>query len=485
MERVLGIEEIVEFLVAVFTGADPEKPEANASATARELLEAGLRLARTRSIDDPRLGARLDLAMGRVGVGIGALREARDALERSVAGPLAEPERRLAKLQLALAHSALGDHARGRALLADVEVLCRAAPDPMCLARVHRARGRVQTSADEVDEAIASYRGALVVLESIEPRDARVRSLVAATLFNLGVVMHRGHQYAEAGPFFERAIAIHRKLGGPATLESATAYAMMGTFKNARGEYAEARELLETARELRIKLNGPRHPEVAYIELFLSLVVQQLGEPERALELAESSVSIRRDRLGDDSVDTSFSLARKADALRALGRLDEAKRALIKARSISETALRGSYARQGLLLAEMLAELGSRDDAVAVADEAIAIHVAEYGEGHLMLAPARISYAKTLAALGESKKALAQYRGALELSGPLRPDHPRRPSLLLEIARLQIVLGSDSAARSSLERAGELAAKTRPEKRRLREAIASELDALGASTKAR
>lgn len=467
-------DEVIEYLVAVFDQGDPSLRDAGDEASPRELVETGLR--QLEGIDDTAVRARLGLALGRVGLGIGALPEARKALEAAHSGPLNDEERRHVRL-----YTALVDHMEARADADDALRVaandCQTAGDVACAVTALRTRGRAMGLAGDHEGARAVFERALGLL----PAEGS-HTLRALTLHDLAIVEHRSRRYDAAMKLFEEVIELYRDIDSEASHVQAAAYQQLGTHRHAMGDHRAARDLLQQARALTVELRGPHHPDVAEIDHKLSFAHQELGDLERALARAKSSLSIRQERLGEDHARTGMSWSRLGQVLWYLGRREDGIEALTRGRDLARAGSKVSYANQGLFLASALAGLGRHDEALALTRESMAIHAGLFGDDHVMMARSHRTLGEVLALAGDLARASAAYREALALSAPLREDHPRRPRLLLEIGRLEARQGRAQAARATLARAAELAAVMRPQDPDLAEDIER---ARGSSTSSR
>ena len=466
-------DRVIDYLVDIFESPDRRDPESNMDTTARELIERGLRLGAATS-GEKQVAARLDLAIGRAGVGLGSFRDAAVVLERAVAGPLDEKSRTVALLSLVQAYQGLSDHQRASEATKQVTTACEATGDRWCLASLHSINATAQDKVGDYPRAEESLRNALSVLETNEAPTPAIRALTTSTLFNLGAVLHKTHRYRDAAPLFERAITLHQETRGPPTSGSADAYSQMGMFHNARGNFAEARKHLETAREHQSVIKGPRHPDVASVERFLSNALHELGEVEAALAVIESALSIQIERLAPDDIRTSYSWSQKGVILNRLGRLEEARAALVSARAISKTKKPSSYIRQGMSLAVVLAKLGNATEALAVANGSLELKKTLGGRAssHAATAITEQEMGFVHRALGDAEAAIASFEAALVGSETLRADHPRRAKLLLDIGRLQTKLGKHAEAKTTLERARKLADIAMPRSEQLIKNIA-------------
>ena len=85
----------------------------------------------------------------------------------------------------------------------------------------------------------------------------------AKRLNQQGIHFHDQGKYAEAEPFYQRALAIREKVLGPNHPSVATSLNNLALLYYDRGNYAEAEPLYQRALTIREKVLGPNHPDVA------------------------------------------------------------------------------------------------------------------------------------------------------------------------------------------------------------------------------
>ena len=83
------------------------------------------------------------------------------------------------------------------------------------------------------------------------------------TLNNLAFALQARGDFAPARPLFERALAIHEKVGGPDHPQTATTLGNLAVLLQSQGDLAGARPLFERALAINEKALGPDHPDTA------------------------------------------------------------------------------------------------------------------------------------------------------------------------------------------------------------------------------
>jgi tetratricopeptide (TPR) repeat protein len=147
---------------------------------------------------------------------------------------------------------------------------------------------------------------------------------MAAGLNNLATLLNAQGDLAAARPLCERALAIYEKALGPEHPDTATSLMNLGRLLQAQGEIAPARPLLERLLAVCEKTLGPEHPETNIARDHFAQLLLVSGNPGEALTLAEAALAAHEKLLGLDDPRTKHSAIVTADALDALGRVDEA-----------------------------------------------------------------------------------------------------------------------------------------------------------------
>jgi tetratricopeptide (TPR) repeat protein len=456
--------QVIELLVSIFDAADPELRTAGASpVTARELLDSGLARIQHAEITSPEVSARLGLTIGRIARKLGDYGSAERALARATAAGVDDALRNQALLELGLAQSARGDHEAARANLDLAFEGCAAAGDERCALEALRTSGDMAIQRGDIASARASLAEAIERGARLRPATRQDRGFLALTTYGLAVAAHKAGDLGEATRLFGESQRLFRELEGQPTVEAANSYLTLATVKSARGEYRDALPLLEQARSILLDLYGGRHLRVAYLDFVAADVHARLGDHEGALAAAQHALAVRREVLGESHGDTGMAWGRVGDALAGLGRDAEALAAAERSRAINRTAQPTSHANVGLLVARLQARLGRTALAIATARESLAFFEKEFGPGHAMALRGHAAVAQALASSGDVAAALTSQQRALAIAdSTLRPDHPRRVGLLVDLGDLEGRAGQADAARATLELATGLAGEAYP-----------------------
>ena len=456
-------DQVTEFLISVYDTADPEMRAAGARQTsAHEIVEAGqARIAGLR-IDDPVVTSKLELAVGRIARKVGEYETAKSLLGPvALEAPDAEVQRR-ALFELGAAQARSGEEDSALATLSEAQRQCQAAGEELCVVEALVARSEIEVERLEIDAARASLNEALERAEAL-PVSRRSRGLIAWATYGLGVAEHRTGDPKRGYELMARAERLYGQLEDQPTVEAGQSYLVAGVSTSARGEHERAAELLEKARQVFVDLFGPRHIRVAYVDFVLSGTLSDLGRLDEARSAAESSLETRRRILGDGHKDTGMAWGALAAVLADLGDVEAAILAAETSRSIIRTASRMSYANVGRLLSGLQVRAGEPAAALATARESLAVYEELMGDDNAMSLRAHVSIAIAQAAAGDLAAAIDSQRRAIAIGdAKLRPDHPRRPALLVGLGELELRAGRRSDAVRTLETAATLAETADP-----------------------
>lgn len=206
---------------------------------------------------------------------------------------------------------------RGRALARQVK-------DPITEIAAVQTIGILYHDRGDYEAAEDRYREALALA-----REAGASNFEATLHGNLGGLLVILGRLAEARTHHEAAVALHASLGN-VNLE-AWSWGILGMLWTTEGAPEQAERCYERAIEGH-RRSGNRKSEGTVLGNWSSLALMQ-GDPEASLALSERAVEIHV-ALGGDR-DESYAQANRAEALRRLGRLDEAQAAVARGQAIS------------------------------------------------------------------------------------------------------------------------------------------------------
>ncbi|MGH7578957.1 MAG: tetratricopeptide repeat protein, partial [Gemmatimonadales bacterium] len=390
-ERAIA-EEVRDYLVGIFEGADPGASSGE-PITARELLEQGAARIEAEVTVDPEIRAEMLVTLGTILGKLGVYQraesllarglEARRALHAGDAPALATALQARAELlrdkgELEGAEAAYQEALAMRRRLfgshhADV------ARSLSGLASVYRRRGDF-TAADSL------YRLALAMRRGIlGPRHTDV----GESLNDLGVVTYQRGAVPAAESLFRQALAIRRELLGPKHLQTMETVGNLAHVLRHEEEFDEAEQLLRQALAVRRELYGRLHPDVALALNDVATVLQDKGQHEAAEPLFREALALRRQVLGERHPHVVTSLNNLALVLHEQGRHAAAeslyRETLASAREVYR-APHPALATTLFGLASTLRAQSKRREVEGLLREGIAIYRDRFREGHPSMA---------------------------------------------------------------------------------------------------
>nr|WP_255216483.1 serine/threonine-protein kinase [Pseudenhygromyxa sp. WMMC2535] len=274
----------------------------------------------------------------------------------------------------------LGEYTRGLAttktLLARVEALDYAPLE----ARARYQLGSFHQLLGDFEAAVREWSEAFRI--AVQVGDDRTAAAAAGNLafiegYQLGRI-DAGIRWAElAGVYYERS-------GGDDPRAEARRLEIMAIMLAERGAYERAIVMYERALALWLELGGPQHRMVAQVSLNLAAARYDIGELEPAYTGSVEALKVFEALYGEDSPRTARVQATVATYAFALGRYDEAERALEAAMAVWREAHDGdAHADLGdgyNTLADVRRAQGRLDEAVAAYRHALELHEQAHDE---------------------------------------------------------------------------------------------------------
>ncbi len=261
----------------------------------------------------------------------------------------------------------------------------------MKLAHPHFAKTQVDLAwlyfeQGDLKKAEEPLKQALLIQEqTLSPNHPRL----AKTLTKLGLLYCAQGNFKEAEESQQRALKIRQDilpLEHPDIAESydslgllsyhkARAYENTKRFEQAQRKYAEAESYYQKALAIRKKIFGPDHPETTQTKNHLGLLYLARSEYEQARKFFEEALTARETRLGRLHPHVITNLNYLAQLFMAQGDYTKAEARLLEARAIgNEISIEHpQIARTLINLADLYALLERFDEAEALYDQALPI----------------------------------------------------------------------------------------------------------------
>ncbi len=280
---------------------------------------------------------------------------------------------------------------------------------------------------------------------------------LADVLNGAGFYLHDQAAYAEAGPLYERALAIWEKALGPDHPDVARALDNLARLYRAQGAYERAEPLFERALAIREEALGPGHPDMATTLSNLAGLYRAQGAYGRAEPLYERSLAIREEALGPSHPDVAQTLNNLAVLYDAQGAYEHAEPLYERALAIWEKALGPGHpdvARALDNLAGLYCAQGAYGRAEPLSERALAIFEKALGPAHPDVATTLSGLAGVYRAQGAYGRAEPLYERALAIrEKALGPGHPDVAQALDNLAMLYDAQGAYGRAEPLCERA--------------------------------
>ena len=397
-------------------------------------------LGREAEIESPSLRGRIRLQTSDALFLLGRLEECIEQAERGLSLAEAAGDLTLcagALVRLGRAAYRAGDQLKARDLYEQAMALYRRVGDEARLAHVRNNLGLIHKNLCEWDIAVGHLKAAL----EIHRRHGRFAE-TGMPLLNLGVVFQKSGDWDRALDCYREAEQVFLQVGDH--LHLANTGIGLGNVARLQRRFAEAETALRGALE-RSRSYDARREEVLALE-FLGELDFDRGRPEDAIARYHEALALA-ERIAPEGDLVVELERRRADALCALGRLDEAEQACERARRLARlTDDRLEHAVGHRTAGDIAWARGHRDDAVQHWHIAVSLLTAcrervELGRTHLALGravedtrEARRHFFRAGALFAELSTSywLEQSEAELQrLLGPPAPPTPARGGSLL------------------------------------------------------
>jgi tetratricopeptide (TPR) repeat protein len=207
----------------------------------------------------------------------------------------------------------------------------------------------------------------------------------AFLLYTVGSYLDDRGEYHEAQTYYERTLAIDRKVLGEENIVTSSCLNNLGVVNYNQGKYIEAKTYLQQALAIRRKLLGEEHSETARTLNNLANVHDDQGKYEEAKKLYQQALAIRRKVLRKEHPQTATCLNNLANVYLTQGKYEEAEDLYQQALAIYSKVLRKEHADTALSLlglANVYFNQNRYEDAISFYQQALTISQERLGSDH-------------------------------------------------------------------------------------------------------
>jgi tetratricopeptide (TPR) repeat protein len=289
----------------------------------------------------------------------------------------------------------------------------------------------------EYHEAQTYYERTLAIDRKMLGEDNIVTS---NCLNNLGVVNYNQGKYIEAKTYLQQALAIRRKLLGEEHPETTRTLNNLANVHDDQGKYEEAKALYQQALAIRRKVLREEHPEIADTMNNLADVYCHQNSYEEAEKLYQQALAIRRRELREDHPDIAVSLLGLGNVYHHQGTYEEAEKLYQQAFAICTKVLSKEHPYAATCLnnlANVYLAQGKYEEAEDLYQQALAIYAKVLRKEHPDTAISLLGLANVYFKQNRYEDAISFYQQALTISQEkLGPDHPRTKSLHAQFEKM-------------------------------------------------
>ena len=352
---------VSRFLVELFEGAD-----ADDNLSTVQLLDRGVRRARSELAEQPALQARLLGTVGLVQARLGIYAQAQEVLEEALAirrRQLGDDHVSTARSlhHAAAVHVIVGDVERAERYFRQcIQIFERTlGPDAAELAEPLERLANIEGRLNRPAEAEALYLRAIDILERSPGKEAHL----GLTLANTARIYERTGRPYEAIDFLRRARALHEQHLAADHPALGQLYAVLGDTYSKIGLWEEAEPVLLRAQQIFEPRLGRDHPYLAAILSALGRVYLKRGDLDAAEQALRRTIELVEPVMGKDNLFLMSPLLSLAETLSAQGEHGEAARVYGRASALAEHHLAADDPRIEELRVLRQAALAARDRA--------------------------------------------------------------------------------------------------------------------------
>lgn len=270
-------------------------------------------------------------------------------------------------------------------------------------------------------------RGADRVLTGLED-EPESRATLAQVI---GRVYSSLGEYDAARPLLDSAVVARERLDGAGPEVLSQAYVERGALAYNVGEYEEALGHFQRAVELLEPIDmddlDDRHALADAIQ-WEAVTHSALGDYEAAETLVRRAVEMHREAEPGTSEALAIGLKSLQDALRDVGKNDEAVEVGVEALAMNREYFGNDHLETAHALNQLgssLGDAGRAEEAIPLVEEGLAIRRAAFEGGHVEIAASLGNLANMIAASGRDAEAIAPRRESVEMLQELFPsNHP-------------------------------------------------------------
>ena len=200
-----------------------------------------------------------------------------------------------------------------------------------------------------------------------------------------GLVCKDLDQYNQAKEYYEKSLAIRKKLYGEHHGEVAQSYNSLGNAYRALGQYNQAKEYHGKSLAIRKEIYGEHHGDVAKSYKNLGLVYGDLGQYNQAKEYHEKSLAIKKEIYGEHHGAVATSYNNLGIVYSKFGQYNQAKEYHEKSLAIKKEIYgehHGDVAQSYNNLGLVYSDLGQYNQAKECHEKSLAIRKEIYDEEH-------------------------------------------------------------------------------------------------------
>ncbi|MCB9683003.1 MAG: tetratricopeptide repeat protein [Alphaproteobacteria bacterium] len=402
---------VTDFLVSLFDLADPNDTRGH-DITAREVLDMGVQRIHDEPPDDPRVTARLLLALGDTYLSLRDFEHARPLVTEAVT----------------LREEALG-------------------PDAPEVAEALSVLAVMEHDEGELEASLEHQRRAIAILERQATPDP---AALAENWNGLGVTLDALGNYPEAEAAYRTTIALQETALGDEDPELAWSVMTLGQVRYRRGAWVEARGLFEDALARLQRLEDPPPFDLGSVLNNLGGARLSLDDVPGAVAAFEQALATFRDTFGEEHPAVGRGLHNLSRALLAAGRVDEAAQASEAGVRVLEATLGPDHTlTAGAILqrGEVQLAQGALDDAALDIDRAARALGDNLGADHPAALAAERQQARLAAMRGDATRAQALHTHILDaIVGSVEADSPALARARLDLAVDHLAAGDAAGA---------------------------------------